>query len=319
MLIQPVAVSASRHNNFFLWWWLMQSWMQECINKADEKSCCMRREFHDFFMKLQLKGRRYQHKSCVFSALSPLSDGKCTRHVARLASLKRFRRWWRFMLIFRVHWIKVFATQLNFSLMANSGSTIDVMQRKQSSKPVSFDAIKWQICIILQFTPSHFKTVTKSSFVLFGKSFHIRAQLDADHITRTCHIVAQKWKFNVFVTTGRVFRIALPFWCCSLACFIFFLLVRDIFAAITIGNKFYKNTFFLVAILRTGRCEREKHFTIQTCLAITCSCAALERCFNNAIYRAPFFHRRASPISYDAMTDRWWIEKWLSHKCLWMK
>lgn len=89
-------------------------------------------------MKLQLKGRRYQHKSCVFSALSPLSDGKCTRHVARLASLKRFRRWWRFMLIFRVHWIKVFATQLNFSLMANSGSTIARRHATQAKLEASF-------------------------------------------------------------------------------------------------------------------------------------------------------------------------------------
>lgn len=79
-----------------------------------------------------------------------------------------------------------------------------------------------------------------------------------------------KWKFNVFVTMGQVFLSAVD--CC----------LRDIFAVITSGNKFYKNTFSLfwycalfemkreAKIRKKNTAAREKHFTIQSCLVITC-------------------------------------------------
>lgn len=140
--------------------------------------------------------------------------------------------------------------------------------------------------------------------------------------------VGPKWKFNVFVTTGRVFRIALTVLMLFVGLFYILLVFRFAVARLICRDYDWKQIlqkhFFHVAILRTASHQANGRWNILQLghvwrLHVHVQ-AALERCFNNATYRAPFFYFIfIFEASQFRATDRWWIEKWLSHKCLWMK
>lgn len=116
-----------------------------------------------------------------------------------------------------------------------------------------------------------------------------------------------KWKFNVSVTMGQVFHVA------SYAVFCFLCFVCATYFPITIGNKFYKNTFSLFWYCALFlRLKNEIQFRHVWWLHV--SCVRAERCFNktNVLQSRNAYFSSPSPISYQtATTDRWWIEKWL--------
>lgn len=139
-----------------------------------------------------------------------------------------------------------------------------------------------------------------------------------DHITKGERMIAscqhccvcQKWKFNVFVTMGRVFHFA-SHWSRDR----FFCVLCTTYLPIAIGNKFYKNTFSLFRYCELTPCEKRpnaksrtrwKIFTIQTCLAITCLMCSAREMFQyrlEAVVQSKNAHF-SSPLPIAEVVDR---------------